>query len=159
MHGGSNVGKGRKRLAPGMQEDQIVVVRSGECPLGANPEDASLDACEPSCGLRFGEVAITPFVILHARLGDEQLPVRQRPHDIGQILMGFALKRVANGEWRMFGDGQSVGRGKLRANVATRVADHLGMVFEPQQKSLFELATERLPDRGCRTRLEAGNPS
>jgi hypothetical protein len=33
------------------------------------------------------------------------------------------------------------------------------MVFEPEQEAFFELATERLPDRGNRTRLEAGNPS
>ena len=38
---------------------------------GPNPEDASLEACEPSGGLRFGEVAITALVILHSRLGDE----------------------------------------------------------------------------------------
>jgi hypothetical protein len=56
-----------------MQENQIVVALPGEGLFGANPEDALLEACEPSCGLCFGEVAITPFVILHACLGDEHL--------------------------------------------------------------------------------------
>ena len=55
-----------------MQEDQIVVALFGRAALRPNPEDALLEACEPTCGLRFGEVAITAFVILHARLGDEQ---------------------------------------------------------------------------------------
>ena len=72
--------------------------------------------------------------------------------------MGLALKRVADGEWRVLWDWQSVGRCKLKANVATRVVGYLGMVVEPEQESLFELATERLPDMGRRTRLEAGNP-
>ena len=58
-----------------MQEDQIVVALSGESALRPNPEDAALEACQPTCGLRFGEVAIPPFVILHARLGDEQRAV------------------------------------------------------------------------------------
>src|SRR5262249_57261480 len=42
-------------------------------------------------------------------------------------------------------------------SVATRVALHLGMIFEPQQQAFFELATERLPDSS--TRFEARNPS
>ena len=71
--------------------------------------------------------------------------------------MRFALERVANREGRVFRDGQSIGRGKRVPNVATRVALHLGMVFEPEQEALFELATERLPDSG--TRFEARNPS
>ena len=49
------------------------MARSCERSLRPNPEDASLDAREPSGGLRFGEVAITALVILHARLGDEAL--------------------------------------------------------------------------------------
>jgi hypothetical protein len=36
--------------------------------------------------------------------------------------------------------GQSIGRSKLRTNVATRVALHLGMLFEPQKEAFFELA-------------------
>src|SRR2546422_4749396 len=93
MHGGGKVSKRRKRLTPGMQEDQVVVALWSESPFSPNPEDARLRACERSCGLRFGEVAIPPFVILHARLGDEQFPVRQRPHYIGQIVMGLVLER------------------------------------------------------------------
>ena len=95
--GGGNVGKGRKRLAPGMQENQVVVAAFGKGALGANPEGALLETCEPSCGLGFGEVAIPPFVILHARLGDERLPVGERAHDIGQVVMGVVFKCVANG--------------------------------------------------------------
>src|SRR6266516_1228188 len=67
-HGGGNVSEGGKRLAPGMQKDQVVVATFGKCALGANPENALLKASESSCGLRFGEVTIPSFVILHARL-------------------------------------------------------------------------------------------
>ena len=123
-----------------MQEDQVVVATFGKCALGPNPEDASLEAREPSCSLRTGLVAIPPFVILHARLGDERFPACQSAHHIRQILMGLALKRVADGEWRVFRDRQSIGRGKLRANVATCVAFHLGMIFKPQKETFFELA-------------------
>src|SRR6266581_3408336 len=129
----------------------------------ANPEDASLEACEPSCGLRFGEVAITPFVILHARLGNEQLSVRECAHDIGQVVMGVALKSVANRERRVFRGRQSIGRGKLWANVTTRVVGNQWVVLQPEQEAFFQLATERLPGmRSCaslRASLEAGNPS
>ena len=88
---------------------------------------------------------------------DEQFPVRQCPHHIGQIVMRFVLERVANRKGRVFRHGQAIGRGKRVTNVATRVALHLGMVFEPQQEAFFELATERLPDSGAR--FEARNPS
>jgi len=71
--------------------------------------------------------------------------------------MRFALESVANREWRVFWSRQSIGRCKRLTNVATRVAGHLGVVFQPEEESLFELATERLPNRGRRTRLEAGN--
>ena len=71
--------------------------------------------------------------------------------------MGLALKRVANREWRVFWDRQSIGCSKLRANVATRIAFDLGMIFKPQKETFFELATERLPDSGAR--FEARNPS
>ena len=54
--------------------------------------------------------------------------------------------------------GQSIGGGKLRANIAARVAGHLGVVFQPEEEALFELTTERLPDMGRHTRLEARNP-
>jgi hypothetical protein len=73
VHSQRNIRTGRKALTPGMQEDQIVVALSGERPFSPNPEDTALEACQPPCGFRFGEVAIPPFVILHARLGDEQL--------------------------------------------------------------------------------------
>ncbi len=33
--------------------------------------------------------------------------------------------------WCVFGDRQSIGRGKLRANVATRIAFDQGMIFKP----------------------------
>jgi len=72
--------------------------------------------------------------------------------------MGFVFKDVANGKGRRIAGRQSIGGRKLRTNVATSVAGHLGMVFQPEEESLFELATERLPDMGSRARLEAGNP-
>ena len=102
-------------------------------------------------------ITIPSFVILHARLGDERLPVGQSAHRIGQVVMGLVLKRVADGEWRVFWDGQSIGLGKLRANVATRVGGDQWMVFEPHQKAFFKLATEWLSDSGAC--FEAGNPS
>jgi hypothetical protein len=140
-----------------MQEDQVVVATFGKSALSPNPEGALLQAGEPSCGLGFGKVTIPPFVILHARLGDERFSVGQSSHRIGQVVMGFVLKRVANGEWRMLRDRQPVGRGKLRVNIATRVACNQRVVFEPHQKPFFELATKRLSDHGAR--FEAGNPS
>ncbi|WP_165423394.1 hypothetical protein [Ktedonosporobacter rubrisoli] len=39
-----------------------------------NPEEPLPKAGQPSWGLRFGEVAIPSFVILHACLGNEQFP-------------------------------------------------------------------------------------
>ncbi len=98
-----------------------------------------------------------PFVILHARLGDERLPVCQHSYHIGQIMMRFILERVANREWRVLRDRQPIGARKLWAYVATCIAFHLGMIFKPQKETFFELATERLPDN--RARFEAGNPS
>jgi hypothetical protein len=140
-----------------MQVDQIVVATFGKSALSPNPENASLQACKPSCGFRFGEITITSFVILHACLGDERLPVCHSAHRIGQVVMGLVFKRVADGEWRVFWDGQSIGGSKLRANVATRIAFDQGMIFKPQKETFFELATEWLPDsRAC---FEAGNPS
>jgi hypothetical protein len=38
------------------------------------------------------------------------------------------------------------------------VARFVGVIFEPEQEAFFELATERLPDRGHQAQLEAGNP-
>ena len=56
--------------------------------------------------------------------------------------MGLAFKRVANGKGCIRWRGQSVGRRELRANVATRVADHLGVIFQPEQEAFFQLANE-----------------
>src|SRR5437667_4588453 len=73
--------------------------------------------------------------------------------------MGFALESVADREWGVFRGRQSIGHGELRANVATGIALHLGVIFEPEQEAFFELATERLLERGNRAHLEAGDPS
>ena len=81
-----------------MQEDKIVVATFGKLALGANPEGPLLQADKPSCGLGFDQVTISPFVILHACLSDERCSVCQHAHDIGQVMMGFVLKRVANRE-------------------------------------------------------------
>src|SRR5258708_38624544 len=72
--------------------------------------------------------------------------------------MGFALKNVANSEWRRIAGRQSIGRRKLRANVATSVAGHLGIIFQPEEEALFELATERLGGMGSRAPLQGGGP-
>jgi hypothetical protein len=68
---------------------------------------------------------------------------------------------MANHSWRGF-----LRKGHwLSVNVIARMCKpsvarfDLGMIFEPEEETLFELATERLPDMGNRTRLEAGNPS
>jgi hypothetical protein len=102
------------------------------------------------CGLQCGRM------VAANRVGDA-IGASQSAHRIGQVVMGLILKRVADGKWRVFWDGQSIGLGKLRANVTPRVAFDQRMVFEPHQKAFFELATKRLPDGG--TRFEAGNPS
>src|SRR5689334_12882617 len=77
LDGSCKVSKGRKHLAPGMQKDEVVVARPCECALRPNPEHPLLEAREPSCGLRFDKIAISPFVIFHTCLGDERFPVRQ----------------------------------------------------------------------------------
>src|SRR5579872_5774973 len=91
-----NVSEGRKHLSPGMQEDEVVVARSCQRSLSPNPEYALLEACEPSCGFRFGKVAISPFVIFHACLGNERFPVCQRSYQVRQIVVGGALERIAD---------------------------------------------------------------
>jgi hypothetical protein len=72
---GSNVSKGRKRFAPRMQKDQIVVATFRQGPLLANPKSALLQAGKPSCGLGLGQITIFPFVIFHACLGEERCSV------------------------------------------------------------------------------------
>src|SRR5271157_4692679 len=150
LQSAGNVGKGRKALAPGMQVDQIVVALFGQGTLRPNPEGASLNACEPAGRLCFGKVAITALVVLHACLGNERRSIRQVPDGIRQIVMGFALESVANRKRRVLGDRQSIGCGKLWANIAARVADHQRMVFKPEEEALFKLATEWELDRGRR---------
>ena len=56
-------------------------------------------------------------------------------------------KRVANCEGGMLGDRKTIGISKLRTNVATCVALHLGVIFKPENEAFFELATERLLER------------
>ena len=70
----------------------------GKLALGANPEGPLLQACKPSGGLGFSKVTISPLVILHARLSEERCSVGQSAHEIGQVMMGLAHKRVANRE-------------------------------------------------------------
>ena len=78
-------------------------------------------------------------------------PDLKAPYDIGQVVMGVALKGIANRERRILGRA-SGRRSQMGANIATSVTDHLGVVFKPQKKTFFELATERLPDGRSRTR-------
>jgi hypothetical protein len=105
MYRWNNVGKGGKALASGMQKDQIVVALLGERLFGANPEGTLHQARELSRSLRFDEIAILPFVIFHARLGDERLAVSKRPDHIGQVVMRLAKKGVADGEGAVLGAG------------------------------------------------------
>src|SRR5438067_12637913 len=105
---GSNIGKGRKRFASGVQEDQVVVATFRQGTLGANPEGALLQACKPSGGLGFSKVTISPLVILHARLGNERCSVGQSAHEIGQVMMGVVLKCVANRERGVLWNRQSI---------------------------------------------------
>src|SRR5438876_10264451 len=72
---GGNISEGGKRLAPGMQKDQVEGATFGECAHGADPENTLLQACESSCSFRFGEVPIPSFVILHACLSNEWPPI------------------------------------------------------------------------------------
>src|SRR5690348_6399534 len=73
--------------------------------------------------------------------------------------MRLAVKKVANGERRVFWGGQSVGGGELGPNITARIPGHLGMVFQPEQESFFYLTTEWLPDRAHMACLVAGNPA
>ncbi len=125
--------------------------------LGANPEGPLLQACKPSGGLGFSKVTISPLVILHARLSEERCSVGQSAHEIGQVMMGVVLKCVANRERGVLWNRQSILRGKLRANVTTRVAGNQRVILKPQHEAFFELATKRLSDH--RARFVARNPS
>jgi len=91
---------------------------SGERLLGAQPIDAVLDARQPTGGLSFGLLARLSFLIFQPCLGDEQPAVRQRSHHIGQVVMGFALKDIADGERCFLWHGEPVGGRKLGADVA-----------------------------------------
>src|SRR6266851_8707100 len=158
LQGDGNVSKDRKRPTPRMQEDQIVVACPGQRSLGSDTEEATLDMRKPACGLSFCQVAITPFVIFHASLGDEKGSIREHPYHIGQVVMRLPFKCVADGKGRVLVGRQSVGCGPRWSNVATRIADYLGVIFEPQKKAFFQLATKWLPDVGCHARLKTGNP-
>ena len=157
LHNEGNIGKGGKGIAPGMQVDQIVVATPGQRALSANPERALLETCKPACGIRFGKVPVPSFVILHACLGNEWCSVCESAYCIGQVVMRFALKRVANRERGMLRNRQSVPCGKLRVNITACVIHNQGMILKPHEKALFELTTEWLSDHGAR--FEARNPS
>lgn len=66
-------------------------------------------------------------------------------------MVGLVLKRVADGEWRVFWDRQSIGLGKLRTNVTPHVAFNQRMVFEP-----FLLVVVHFPQK---SRMYAWIPS
>jgi hypothetical protein len=104
LQSGSNVGKGRKALSSGMQVDQIVMALFCQCALSPNPEGIPLNACEPAGCFCFGKVAITALVVLHSRLGNERRSIREGPDDIGQVVMRFPLKHIANRKRRFLGD-------------------------------------------------------
>lgn len=81
-----------------------------------------------------------------------------RSHDLGQAVMGAARASGARRAWGVFGGRQSRGHGNLRAKVATGVALHRGMIREPEHEAFFQLAPERVRDRGTRAYLEALRP-
>lgn len=54
--------------------------------------------------------------------------------------MRFAFKRVPDGKRGILRDRPSVGGRERRTNIATDVADYLGMVFEPEPAAFFQLA-------------------
>src|SRR5437879_3330029 len=82
--------------------------------------------------LGFSKVTISPLVILHARRSSERCSVGQSAHEIGQVMMGVVLKCVANRERGVLWNRQSILRGKLRANVTTRVAGNQRVILKPQ---------------------------
>src|SRR5438067_1774249 len=159
LHSQHDLRKGRKRLPPGMQEYQIVVAKFRKRPFRANPENTSSDTRQASCSLCFCKIAILPLVVLHACLSDEKGSIREHAYRVGQVVMGLSFKRVADSKRRILGGRESVGLCKRWSNVATRIADYLGIVFKPEKQAFFELATKRLLDRRSCTHLEAGNPS
>ena len=63
---------------------------------------------ETACSFRFSEVTIPSFVVLHALLSDERCSVCESAYDIGQVMMGVVLKRVANRERGMLWNRQPV---------------------------------------------------
>src|SRR5512135_3248986 len=154
-----DLSKGRKRLASGMQKDQVVVALFGQGMLGANPEDPSSDARQASCGLCLHKIAFFEFIILHACLRDEKGSIGEHSDRIWQVVMGLPFKCVADGKGRILGGWQPVGLCKCWSNVASRIADHLGMVFKPEKEAFFDLATKRLAERKNGIGFETGNPA
>jgi hypothetical protein len=72
--------------------------------------------------------------------------------------MGVAVKDRANGKLHRLRRGQLGGGRKLSTTVATSVAGHLRVILQIKKESLFQLATERLAERGDCAHLEALNP-
>jgi hypothetical protein len=123
-----------------------------------NPVFPELQTCQATSCLCFGKIAISSLVIFHASLSDEQFPIRELPYHIREVVMGFSFKGIANGKRCIFGKWQAIGRGKDRANISTSVTYHLGVVFKPEKKPLFELTAKWLPGGRSRPRFETGNP-
>ena len=65
-HGHSDFGKDGKAPTSGTQEDQTVVALSGKRSLGPDPGESLPHSRQATWILRFSELAITPFVVLHA---------------------------------------------------------------------------------------------
>src|SRR6266571_2971387 len=127
--------------------------------LGGQPIAPAKPSGQLPGGLGFGLLTCLSFLIFQPRLCNEQLAIRQRSNDIRQVMMGFALKNIANGERGILWSRQSVGGCKVGIDVAASIPSHLGMVFQVHQEPFLQLATERLPDMMRVPRFEAGNPT
>src|SRR5712692_3451473 len=127
--------------------------------LGGQPIDPAKSSSQLAGRLGFGLLTCFSLLIFQPRLRNEQLAVRKRPDDIWQVMMGLALKDIADSKGGFRWRGQPVGGRKVGIDVATSIPDHLGMVLQVHQESFLQLATERLPDMMWVPRFEAGDPS
>src|SRR5579883_1099892 len=53
---------------------------------------------------------------------------RARLYIIGQIVVGFAFERIADGEWLVFWNEQAIGEGELRTDVVTSIVHNQGVI-------------------------------
>ena len=83
---------------------------------GANPVDASLMRARRRAASALARLRSCRLSSSIPASAMNNLPFVKLAHDIGQVVMGFAFKDVADGKRRVLGDGRSVGGGKLGTN-------------------------------------------